>query len=271
MDHEGAPAGELLGVVGDGAQPSGDPEGALRGPRGDAGGDESPGARDPVGPGRGRGRHRGRRGPRRRRHVERSRQRVGSLHVCAGAAAGRVDQRVRPHDRVAERPDRGDGRPPGLTCPRADPARRSRLGERPLLPLPRRDGLRCGRGGAGRAAIGSQALRRPSAVRVRRLRHRVAALRPQPSPVLRAVPGRVGGRRRLPLHLPQHQPLHVPRQPTARPRPRGHARAGPRLGHGANPRLHPHDADHRVRARRTDGTSAPRAGPTTARISPSSR
>ena len=50
-------------------------------------------------------------------------------------------------------------------------AGRPRLGERALLPLPRRHGLRRRRRRAGRAPLGPQALRRPPAVRLRRLRH----------------------------------------------------------------------------------------------------
>ena len=72
----------------------------------------------------------------------------------AGAAARRLDQRVRPHDRAAQRPDRGHRRP----ARRPRPATASErvglgVGERPLLPLPRRHGLRR-RGGRSRSSAG---------------------------------------------------------------------------------------------------------------------
>ena len=61
---------------------------------------------------------------------------------------------------------------------RLDPPGRPRLGERALLPLPRRHGLRRRRGPAGRAPRLAQALRRPPALRLGRLRHLAAPLRP---------------------------------------------------------------------------------------------
>ncbi len=64
---------------------------------------------------------------------------------------------------------------------------RAGLGQRPLLPVPRRRRLRRRRGRAGREARRAQALRRPSAVRVGRRRHVGPALRPQPAPVRGAL------------------------------------------------------------------------------------
>ena len=94
----------------------------------------------------------------------------------AGRAARRLDQRVRPHDRPA-RTTRS--RPPATCSTRsADGSIRRvgpRLGQRPLLPLPRRHGLRRRGRRPGRAPRRAQALRRPPAVRLRRVRHRGSA------------------------------------------------------------------------------------------------
>ncbi len=61
------------------------------------------------------------------------------------------------------------------------------LGQRALLPVPRRHGLRRRRRRPGRAAGRAQALRQPPAVRLRRLRDVVPPLRPQPAPASRCT------------------------------------------------------------------------------------
>ena len=69
-----------------------------------------------------------------------------------------------------------------------------------------------------------QALRRPSPLRLRRLRHLVPPLRPKPAPLrpgdAPAATDRPGRRRRLLRHLPEHPPLHLSRQPAPRRGPR---------------------------------------------------
>ena len=79
-----------------------------RRPPGVARRDEPPGPCHPSRAGRGGRRRRRRRRARRRRHPERGRQRAGRHRDGAGGAAGRLDERLRPHDRPAERPDRSD-------------------------------------------------------------------------------------------------------------------------------------------------------------------
>ena len=173
--------------------------------------------------------------------------------VRAGAAAGRVDQRVRPHDRAAERPDRGDGRPPGRTGPRAGSSASvsASVNGRYFL-------FHVGMGFD--AAVVAQVERRSGLKRYAghplfvyagfdtALRHYD---RSRPRFSVRFQDGSVVDDGYL-SHLPQHQPLHLPRQPTARPGSGGHPRPGPRLGHRADPRLHSHDAHHR-RPRSTNG------------------
>ena len=67
-----------------------------------------------------------------------------------------------------------------------DPPGRPRRGQRPLLPLPLRHGLRRGDRGPGRAPGGAQALRQPPAVPLLGLRDLVPRLRPHPAPLRRA-------------------------------------------------------------------------------------
>ena len=90
--------------------PGRDPEGAVRRPRGHDGRDQPPGPRHP--PRTGGGQRRRRRGRRASAATARStrRQRPGRHRHRARAAARRFDERVRPHDRPAQRPDRSDGR-----------------------------------------------------------------------------------------------------------------------------------------------------------------
>ena len=71
---------------------------------------------------------------------------------------------------------------------RFDPTGRPRRGERSLLPLPRRHGLRRGHRRPGRAASRAQALRQPSALPVLGVRDVVPRLRPHPAPLRRAPP-----------------------------------------------------------------------------------
>ena len=149
--------------------------------------------------------------------------------VRAGRPPRRVDQRLRPHDRAAERPDRGHRRPARRARPRGA-STASGLGSvngRYFL-------FHVGMGFD--AAVVAQVERRSGLKRYAGHPLFVFAafdtvdppLRPQPAPLLGAVPRRLGGRRRLPLDLPQHQPVHVPGQPAARPRARGHPRPRPR-------------------------------------------
>ena len=66
---------------------------------------------------------------------------AGTRHR-AGRASGWLDQRLRPHPRTPRRPHRGHRRAPRRPRPRVGASGRAGLGERPLLPLPRRDRLR---------------------------------------------------------------------------------------------------------------------------------
>ena len=61
-------------------------------------------------------------------------QRPGRQRHGAGRAARRVDQRVRPHHRAAQRPDRGHRRAARRHRARVARTGRPRLGQRPLLP-----------------------------------------------------------------------------------------------------------------------------------------
>ncbi len=101
--------------------------------------------------------------PRGRRHPQRGRERLGPHGHGAGAAAGRVDQRLRSHDRAAQRPHRGHRRAARRARGRQHRRCRPRVGQRPLLPLPRRPRLRRRGRPPGGAALGPQALRRPPA------------------------------------------------------------------------------------------------------------
>ena len=161
---------------------------------------------------------------------------LAGTDTALAAAARRLDQRVRPHPRPARRPHRGHRRAARRAGPRLGAPGRAGLGQRPLLPLPRRDRLRRRRGERGRAARLAQALRQPPPVRLGRVRHLAAPLRP-PQPALLGEGARRGDRRRRPVHgVPQHQPLHVHRHPAVQRRPRGRPRPGPGRGDGAQPR-----------------------------------
>ena len=175
-----APDRQHLRLVGDRPVDGGHPQGLLRRPRRHVGGDLPPGQRVPSRPGRGqRGLRRGGRDGR-RRHAQRGGQRPGRHRHRARRPARRLDQRLRPHHRPAQRPHRGHRRAARRPGQGVDPARRARVGQRPLLPVPHRPRLRRRRGRAGRAPLVAQALRRPPAVRVRRVRHLVPPLRPLP-------------------------------------------------------------------------------------------
>ena len=132
------------------------------------------------------GRRRGRRA-RRRRHAERGGQRPGrhatprsrrfpaGRPTCSPGRSACPTTRSRPPARCSTRSRKQ----------RIEP-RRPRLGERPLLPVPRRHRLRRRRRGAGRAARRAQAVRRPPLVHLRGVRDLVPPLRPQP-PALRGA------------------------------------------------------------------------------------
>ena len=233
---EAASRRQLVRVVGHRPGPGRHHQGAVRRPRRHGGRDHPPRPRHAPGPGRGGRRRRRGRGARRRRHPQRGGQRPGRHRHRAGPAARRLDQRVRPHPRPARRPHRGHRRAARRAGPRLDAPGRARLGERPLLPLPRRHRLRRRGGERGRAARLAQALRQPPPLRLGRVRHLAAPLRP-PQPALLGEGARRGDRRRRPVHgVPQHQPVHVHRHPAVQRRPRGRPRPGPGRGDGAQPR-----------------------------------
>ena len=167
--------------------------------------------------------HRGGRGARRRRHPQRGGQRPGRHRHARWPPlpGGSTNVFARTH-RPAQRPDRGHRRPARRPRPRVS-IRRVGLGSVNGRYFLFHVGM-----GFDAAVVEQverrsqpQALRRPPAVRLRRLHHLVPPLRPQPAPLRGAPRRRHGGRRRLPGDLPQHEPVHVPRQPPARPRPRG--------------------------------------------------
>ena len=164
---------------------------------------------------------------------------LAGTDTALGVAARRLDQRVRPHHRHGRRPHRGRGPAARRARARLVPAHRPRLGERPLLPLPRRHGLRRRGGRAGRAPGRAQALRGPSPVRLRRLHHLAPPLRPRPAAPRGAHPRRRARRRRLPLPVLQLQPLHLPRHPAPQRGARRRPRAGPRGGDVPHPRRGP--------------------------------
>ena len=197
-------------------------QGAVGRPRRHRGRDQPPRPRHPARPGRGGRRHRRGRGARRRRHPERGRQRPrrhrhrpgplpgGSTNVFA-RTLGLPDDPIEATGVLLDALARGSIRRVGLG-----------LGERPLLPLPRRHRLRRGRGRAGRAARLAQALRRPPALRLGRARHLAAPLRPPP-PALRGD----GARRRRPsttatsrsASTPTRTRTSAPGRSTSPPRP----------------------------------------------------
>ena len=94
-------------------------------------------------------------------------------------------------------PVEATGRAAGGDGAQLDAAGRPRQRQRPLLPLPRRRRVRRRGRRAGREAGRAQALRRPPALRLRRVRHLVPPLRPQPAPLSPCTPGGLGGRRLL--------------------------------------------------------------------------
>ena len=98
--------------------------------------------RHPLRPRRRPPRRRRRRRLRRRRHAQRGRHRDRRHRHRARRAARRVDERVRPHDRHAERPGRGGRAAGGRHRRRRLPTDRPRPGQRPVLLLPHRHRLR---------------------------------------------------------------------------------------------------------------------------------
>ena len=140
-------------------------------------------ATPPPGPGRGRRRHRRGGRARRRRHAERGGQRPGRHATPRSACcpAGRPTCSPAPSAWPTTR-SRPTGQLLGALERELVPAHRARLGERPLLPLPRRHGLRR-RGGRSRSSARG-ALKRyaghPLFVYAA-LRHLAAPLRPQPA------------------------------------------------------------------------------------------
>ncbi len=219
---EGPARRELLGLVGHRPGSGGDRQGALGRPRRHRGRDHPTGPRHPAGPGRGRRRRRCRGRARRRRHAQRGGQRAGGHRHRPRRPARRLHQRVRPHPRPARRPHRGHRGAARRPRSRLGASGRPRVGERALLPLPRGHRVRRRRGQRGRAPGLAEALRQPPAVRLGRLRHLVAALRPPSPPLLGPGAGLDHGRRRSLHRLSQHQPLHLRRAPgpsTSPPRP----------------------------------------------------
>ena len=268
--HEGAAAGELVGVVGDGPQPGRDPEGAVGRPRGDAGRDQPARPRHPPGPGRGGRRHRRGRRARRRRHAERGGQRAGRPTPrwprCPAAPPTCSPARIG----LPERPDRGH---------------RRRCSTRSAATAIRRVGLGSVNGryflfhvgmGFDAAVVaqverraGAEALRRPPAVRLRRRSTPGSATTTAAGPGSRCASPTAtvvdDGYFAICLNT---NPYTYLGQPAAQRRARGHPRPRPRHGDGAHARLRHDDAHHRLGARQRASTCAPRAGPTTAPTSP---
>ena len=114
--------------------------------------------------------------------------------------ARRVDQRVRPHHRPAQRPDRGDRRPARRAGPALDPPGRPRVGERPLLPVPHRRGLRRRRRRAGRAASSGSSATPATRCSSTPASTRGSATTTAAGPASPCTTRRHGGRRRLPDH-----------------------------------------------------------------------
>ena len=157
---------------------------------------------------------------------------------------------------------------------RLDPPGRPRLGQRPLLPVPRRHGLRRRRRRAGRAASCAQALRRPPAVRLRRAFDTWFRHYDRTRPALRRAPHRRHDRRRR-LRSPcastrtrtptsGNRPFNV--APDADPRPR--ARAASRSARSTSSPL---ARARGIGARRAANACAAAATSTTAPTSPGSR
>ena len=211
------PAGrQLLGVVGHRARPGRDPAGAVGRPRRHRRRDQPAGPRHPAGPGRGRRRRRRRRRARRRRHAQRGGQRPGRFAPprwppLPGGSTNVFARTIG----LPDDPVEATGVAARCARRRLDPPGRARLGQRALLPVPRRHGLRRRGRAAGRAAVVAQALRQPPAVRVRRGRHRAPPLRPLPTAVRGAPRRRPGRRRRLLRHVLQHHAVHLPRDASA--------------------------------------------------------
>ena len=170
------PAGrELVRVVGDGPQhrrraPPAEPR-----PRRRARRDQPPRPRHPLRPRRRPARRRRGRRLRRRRHAQRGGDRHRRHRHRARRAARRVDERVRPHDRAAQRPGRRRRAARRRHRRRRLPPDRARPGQRAVLLLPHRRRLRRRGRRGGRAAGVAEALARPPAVHHRRRSRRGSA------------------------------------------------------------------------------------------------
>ena len=154
--------------------------------------------------------------------------------ACALAAApGRVDQRVRPHDRAA-RTTRS--RPPA-TCSTRSPADSIQrvglgVGERPLLPLPRRAWASTPpwwrRSSAEPGSSATPATRcscTPASTPGSGTTTAAGRGSPCGSPTASVVDDGYLS------HLPQHEPVHLPRQPPADLAPEATLERGLAIGH----------------------------------------
>ena len=103
-------------------------------------------------------------GVRRRRHAERGGHRARRHRRPRSGCSRRLDERVRPHDRAAQRSGRRRRAAGRRHRRRRHPPDRARPGQRPVLLLPHRRRLRRRGRARGRAARVAEALARPSAV-----------------------------------------------------------------------------------------------------------
>ena len=138
-------------------------------------------------------------------------------------AARRLDQRLRPHHRHAQRPDRGHRRAARRAGARsstgASASARSTAATSSSTSAWASTPPSWSRSSGAARSSATPATRSSSGPRVR---HLVPPLRPQPAPAspCSSPTGAIVDDGYF-AHLPQHQPVHVPRQPAVQRRPRG--------------------------------------------------
>ena len=179
-ERAGPAAGERVGVVGDRPDARRHRQGAGRRPR-------RRGRRDQSGAGHATRLAQGaaadgvdvRRRARRRRHLNEAANGLAGTACALGVLPGGSTNVFARTIGMVNDPIEATGQLLAALAAQARRAGRPRDGQRPLLPVPRRHGVRRRRRRAGREAVGAQALRRPPAVRLRRGRHVVPPLRPE--------------------------------------------------------------------------------------------